>query len=146
MRRNNLVFLWGSIVEYAEREVKHEATTVPLIDLLVQTDKPEISGQHKVMVRGQQAQELPLFPTGSPAGPACSGGVGLAAQRQAGEHRHGRTGYRACQSRGASACRGDHQAPAIDVNTVHQLLVYLNRYLGPLNTNDLLEFELPKDS
>jgi hypothetical protein len=34
---------------------------VPLIDLLVQTDKPEISGQHKVMVRGQQALELRCF-------------------------------------------------------------------------------------
>jgi hypothetical protein len=61
MRRNNLVFMWGAIVEYAERGVKHAAASVPLIDLLVQTDKPEVSGQHKVMVRGQQALELRCF-------------------------------------------------------------------------------------
>jgi hypothetical protein len=40
----------------------------------------------------------------------------------------------------------EHRPKRIDVNTVHQLLVYLSRYLGPLNTNDLLEFELPKNS
>jgi hypothetical protein len=34
----------------------------------------------------------------------------------------------------------------VDVNTMHQLLVYLSHYLGPLTTHDLLEFELPKES
>jgi len=61
MRRNNLVFMWGMIVDYAEREVKHEEGTLPLIDLLLRTDKPEISDQHKVIVRGQQALELRCF-------------------------------------------------------------------------------------
>jgi hypothetical protein len=61
MRRNNLVFMWGAIVQYAEREVKHEETVLLLIDLLLQTDKPDISGQHKVLVRGQQALELRCF-------------------------------------------------------------------------------------
>jgi hypothetical protein len=40
----------------------------------------------------------------------------------------------------------EHRPKRIDVNMVHQLLVYPSRYLGPLNTNDLLEFELPKAS
>lgn len=34
----------------------------------------------------------------------------------------------------------------VDTNTLNQLLTYLSRYLGPLTTNDILEFELPKDS
>jgi hypothetical protein len=35
------------IVGYAEREVKHEEAKLLLIDLLLQTDKVEISGQHR---------------------------------------------------------------------------------------------------
>lgn len=34
----------------------------------------------------------------------------------------------------------------IDANTMNRLLTYLSRYLGPLTTNDLLEFELTEDS
>lgn len=34
----------------------------------------------------------------------------------------------------------------VDVNTIHQLLLYLSHYLGPLTTSDLLEFENPQDS
>jgi hypothetical protein len=47
MRRNNLVFTWGTIVGYVEREVKHEKAKLLLIDLLLQTDRGEISGQHR---------------------------------------------------------------------------------------------------
>lgn len=61
MRRNNTVFLVGSVVEYAEREAQFEGKSLPLIDLVLQTDKPEISAPHKVVVRGRQVLELKCF-------------------------------------------------------------------------------------
>lgn len=62
MRRNNNVFLVGNVVHYVEREVTVEkGKKVPLIDLLLQTEKPEISREHKVVVRGRQAEELHHF-------------------------------------------------------------------------------------
>ncbi|MBX3001376.1 MAG: hypothetical protein KF893_22835 [Caldilineaceae bacterium] len=61
MRRNNNVFLVGTIMQYAERTMEVEGKCMPLIDLLLQTDSPKVSGQHKVLVRGRQAEELKHF-------------------------------------------------------------------------------------
>lgn len=61
MRRNNYVFLYGSIVAFVEREVQVEDKTMPLIDLHLRTDRPTITEGHRVIVRGRQAKELSQF-------------------------------------------------------------------------------------
>lgn len=58
MRRNNVVFLVGEVVEYAFREMDVEGEQIPVLDLLLQTDSRDLSGRHKVMALGQQAVEL----------------------------------------------------------------------------------------
>lgn len=35
----------------------------------------------------------------------------------------------------------EHPPKRVDIHTVNQLLIFLRQYLGPITTNDLLEFE-----
>ena len=35
----------------------------------------------------------------------------------------------------------EHQPKRVDINTLNQLLLFLRKYLGPITTDDLLEFE-----
>jgi hypothetical protein len=61
MRRNNLVFLVGEVLTYAQRDMEISGEIQPVIDMLLLTDNIEVSGQHKVMVRGRQAHEMSYF-------------------------------------------------------------------------------------
>ena len=60
-RRNNNVFLVGTPVGLNERTVQTEEGELLLLDLYLRTDKPEITGLHRVIVRGRQAQEVKYF-------------------------------------------------------------------------------------
>lgn len=63
MRRNNLVFLVGEVLTYAQREIEVAGEITPVLDLLLLTDSVDVSGHHKVMIRGQQAEEMKYFLT-----------------------------------------------------------------------------------
>lgn len=55
--RNNVVFLVGEVLTYARRESELDGKRVPVLDLILLTDKTTVSGRHKVMVYGKQAVE-----------------------------------------------------------------------------------------
>ena len=57
MQRNNTVFL----CEHRTRSMQVDGELTPVMDLLVQTDRPENGGQHRVFVTGRQALELRHF-------------------------------------------------------------------------------------
>jgi hypothetical protein len=61
MRRNNFIFMWGRITQYTARRVKEDGVNLDVIDLRVETERHAVSGQHKVVVHGQQAKELLCF-------------------------------------------------------------------------------------
>lgn len=58
MRRNNNVFLLGTVTSHATRTVEVDDEMTPVMDLLVQTDNPDKGGRHRVFVTGRQATEL----------------------------------------------------------------------------------------
>ncbi|MFZ1753633.1 MAG: hypothetical protein WBO46_03120 [Caldilineaceae bacterium] len=60
-RRNNSVFLVGTPASLSERTVHTQAGELLVLDLYLRTDKPEITGLHRVVVRGPQAQEVKYF-------------------------------------------------------------------------------------
>ena len=60
-RRNNNVFLVGTPAGLRERTVQTKDGPLPLLDIYLRTDKPEITGLHRVIVRGRQAQEVRHF-------------------------------------------------------------------------------------
>lgn len=55
--RNNVVFLVGQVLTYTRREAELDGKMVPVLDLILLTDKTTVSGRHKVMVYGKQAVE-----------------------------------------------------------------------------------------
>ena len=60
-RRNNCVFLVGTPAGLNERTVQTQEGPLLILDLSLRTDKPEITGLHRVIVRGRQAQEVKYF-------------------------------------------------------------------------------------
>ena len=58
MRRNNVVFMVGEVIAYTRREMEINESLTPVMDILLLTDSIDISGQHRIMVRGQQTVEL----------------------------------------------------------------------------------------
>ena len=58
MRRNNNVFLLGTVTSHATRTLPVDGEMTPVMDLLVQTDDPDKGGRHRVFVTGRQATEL----------------------------------------------------------------------------------------
>lgn len=58
MRRNNNVFLMGTVASHATRTLPVDGEMTPVMDLLIQTDKPDKGGRHRVFVTGRQATEL----------------------------------------------------------------------------------------
>jgi len=58
MRRNNVVFMVGEVIAYTRREMEINESLTPVMDILLLTDSIDISGQHKIMVQGQQTVEL----------------------------------------------------------------------------------------
>ena len=60
-RRNNSVFLVGTPAGLNERTVQTQDGELLVLDLYLRTDKPEITGLHRVIVRGRQAQEVKYF-------------------------------------------------------------------------------------
>lgn len=63
MQRSNMVFLMGKIVQYAEREGQGKGKPIKFLDMLLLTDRPDISGWHRVVVQGQQVEEVKHFLT-----------------------------------------------------------------------------------
>lgn len=65
MRRNNYVFLFGRVSRYTVHTslpTNDRQEPLPhLIDLHLATERDEASGLHRILVRGQQAEELQLF-------------------------------------------------------------------------------------
>lgn len=61
MRRNNHVFLLGTIVKYSTNTLPVDGEMTPVIDLQVQTDSPDQGGRHRIFVTGRQALELYHF-------------------------------------------------------------------------------------
>lgn len=60
-RRNNSVFLVGTPAGLSERTVETQEGPLLVLDLHLRTDKPEITGLHRVVVRGRQAHEVKYF-------------------------------------------------------------------------------------
>jgi hypothetical protein len=61
MQRNNNVFLFGFISESKQGVLRVDGENTEVLDLLVQTDRPEKGGVHRVFVTGRQAAELRQF-------------------------------------------------------------------------------------
>lgn len=61
MRRNNHVFLMGTIIHYNTSTLPVDSELTPVMDLQVQTDSPEQGGRHRIFVTGRQALELHCF-------------------------------------------------------------------------------------
>jgi len=61
MRRNNNVFLMGTIVQHSTNTLTVDGDLTPVMDLQVQTDSPDQGGRHRIFVTGQQALELHYF-------------------------------------------------------------------------------------
>ncbi len=61
MQRNNNVFLFGFISESKQGVLRIDGENTQILDLLVQTDRPENGGRHRVFVTGRQAAELRYF-------------------------------------------------------------------------------------
>lgn len=61
MRRNNNVFLMGTIIQYSTNTLPVDGELTPVMDLQVQTDSPEQGGRHRIFVTGRQALELHYF-------------------------------------------------------------------------------------
>lgn len=61
MRRNNHVFLMGTIVKYSTNTLPVDGEMTPVMDLQVQTDSPDQGGRHRIFVTGRQALELYHF-------------------------------------------------------------------------------------
>jgi hypothetical protein len=61
MQRNNNVFLFGFISESKQGVLRVDGENTQILDLLVQTDRPENGGRHRVFVTGRQADELRHF-------------------------------------------------------------------------------------
>lgn len=61
MQRNNNVFLFGFISESKQGVLRVDGENTQILDLLVQTDRPENGGIHRVFVTGRQAAELRHF-------------------------------------------------------------------------------------
>lgn len=61
MRRNNYVFLMGTVIHYTNTTLPVDGELTPVIDLQVQTDSPAQGGRHRIFVTGRQALELYHF-------------------------------------------------------------------------------------
>jgi hypothetical protein len=61
MQRNNNVFLFGFISESKQGVLRVDGENTQILDMLVQTDRPENGGRHRVFVTGRQADELQHF-------------------------------------------------------------------------------------
>lgn len=69
MQRNNNVFLFGFISESKQGVLRVDGENTQILDLLVQTDRPENGGLHRVFVTGRQAAELRHFMQASGSDP-----------------------------------------------------------------------------
>lgn len=61
MRRNNNVFLMGTVVRYSTNTLPVDGEMTPVMDLQVQTDAPDQGGRHRIFVTGRQVLELYHF-------------------------------------------------------------------------------------
>jgi hypothetical protein len=61
MRRNNYVFLMGTVVHYSTNMLPVDGEPTPVMELQIQTDSPDQGGRHRIFVTGRQALELYHF-------------------------------------------------------------------------------------
>jgi hypothetical protein len=61
MRRNNLVFLVGTITEYRETTVTVEGSPASALEVHLLTQRAEEGGLHRIFFTGQTAMELRHF-------------------------------------------------------------------------------------
>ena len=61
MRRNNLVFLVGTVTEYRETKVAVDGDPVSALEVQLLTQRAEEGGLHRIFFTGQTAKELGHF-------------------------------------------------------------------------------------